>query len=314
MRIIWALIALGVIGGIIFYFLTIPSTIDASALPSHKPDLKNGEYYFNAGGCASCHAAPAGNKCDNPGIVKPHELKGGRCLKTPFGTFYVPNISPDPEFGIGGWSDLDFINAMVRGVSPEGSHYYPAFPYTSYMRMNFTDLIDLKAFIDQLPAIMSPVSAHELAPPFKLRRGIGIWKFLFLDQQPFRIDPGQNDQVNRGAYLVQGPGHCGECHSPRNLFGGIINSRQYSGGPSPEGKGYIPNITPHKDGIGNWSASDIAEALATGFTPSFDTLGGTMTEVQKNMSKLTEEDRAAIAAYLKSLPAIPSQKTDKPAS
>lgn len=314
MRIIWTFIGLGVIAGIIFYVLTIPSTIDASTLPSHEPDIRKGEYIFNAGGCASCHAAPAAEKCDNPGIVKPRELRGGRCLKTPFGMFYAPNISPDPEFGIGGWSDLDFINAMVNGVSPNGSHYYPAFPYTSYRNMTYPDLIDLKAYIDQLPAIKSPTPGHELALPFKLRRGIGIWKTLFSDKKPFRKDPGQSDQVNRGAYLVQGPGHCGECHSPRNIFGGIIKDRQFSGGPAPEGDGYIPNITPHKNGIGDWSADDIAESLATGFTPSFDTLGGSMTEVQNNMSKLTGGDRAAIAAYLKAIPAISSKNTSKPAT
>lgn len=314
MRIIWALALLGIIGGIVFYILTIPSTIDASALPSHKPDIKNGEYYFNAGGCASCHAAPAGKSCDNPGIVNPTELKGGRCLKTPFGIFYVPNISPDPKFGIGGWSDQDFINAMVRGVAPDGSHYYPAFPYTSYQKMNYKDLIDLKAYIDQLPAVSMAAPPHELLLPFRFRRGVGLWKQLFLDKKPFVSDPQKTDQENRGAYLVQGPGHCGECHSPRNIFGGIDKTRQYSGGPAPEGDGFIPNITPHKDGIGDWSAADIAEALATGFTPSFDTLGGTMTEVQNNMSKLTNKDRAAIAAYLKAIPAIPTQRAGKPAS
>ncbi len=305
MRFIFALLGLIVLGGGAFYVLTIPSMLDASSLPSHEPDLSNGELYFHAGGCASCHAAPGQKECDDPTLVRSEELAGGRCLKTPFGTFNVPNISPDEEDGIGGWSDLDFINAMARGVSPDGAHYYPAFPYTSYQRMKLTDLIDLKAYIDQLPKVKSDVPGHDLALPFQLRRGLGLWKFLYLDEKPFEVDTSQSGEVIRGAYLTQGPGHCGECHTPRNLIGGLIRSKAYSGAKAAEGEGFVPNITPHGDGLKDWSKEDIAEALKTGFTPSFDTLGGTMTEVQKNMSKLTDADRLAIGAYLKSVAAFP---------
>jgi mono/diheme cytochrome c family protein len=310
-RLLAAVAILGVLGAAVFFFLTTPRTVDAASLPKHTPDLANGETMFYAGGCASCHAAPASGKCDDPKAADKKVLAGGRCLITPFGTFYVPNISPDPESGIGGWSDLDFVNAMTRGVSPSGQHYYPAFPYTSYQHMRFDDLLDLKAFLDTLPAVKSSVPGHELALPFRLRRGLGLWKLLYLDGKPFAPPPGASDQVARGAYLVEGPGHCGECHTPRDMLGGPVAGAKLSGAPAPEGKGYIPNITPDDTGIGKWSADEIAEALATGFTPSFDSFGGAMVAVQENMAKLPAADRAAIAAYLKSIPPVASKPRKK---
>lgn len=305
-RLIGVVIVLTLAGGIVFYLLTMPRLIAESALPRHVPDLKNGEYMYNAGGCASCHSAPASAKCDDLKATDRRVLSGRRCLITPFGVFYMPNISPDPETGIGGWNNIQFVNAMMRGVSPSGAHYYPAFPYTSYQRMRYEDVLDLKAYLDTLPAVRSQVPPHALALPFRLRRGLGLWKFLYLDSKQFHSDPAAGQAVNRGAYLVEGPGHCGECHTPRNLLGGRVTSARFSGGPAPEGKGHIPNITPHKSGIGGWTKEDIAEALKTGLTPSFDSFGGTMVAVQENMAKLTREDRAAIAAYLKALPPVAS--------
>lgn len=278
----------------------------AQSAAAAAPDLNNGRTMFFAGGCASCHAAPASAACDNPKSKDKFTLAGGRCLKTPFGTFFVPNISPDKESGIGNWSTAQFIKAMKEGVSPQGEHYYPAFPYTSYQRMFEKDLIDLKAFLDTLPAVKSNVPDHDLALPFRLRQTLAVWKWLFLDGKTFKRDPAKSAKWNRGAYLVQGPGHCGECHSPRNPLGGIIDGKHYSGAPNPEGKGVIPNITPHKTGIAEWSEGDIVTALETGLMPSFDTFGGTMVKVQENMAELSAEDRAAIAAYIKSLPPVPT--------
>lgn len=276
------------------------------------PDLKNGRTMFYAGGCASCHAAPASANCDDPKTKDKLTLAGGRCLKTPFGTFYVPNISPDKETGIGGWSAAQFIKAMRQGVSPQGDHYYPAFPYSSYQHMLESDLVDLKAFLDMLPAVKSNIRGHDLSLPFRMRQTLAVWKWLFLDGKVFTPDPGKSDKWNRGAYLVQGPGHCGECHSPRNLLGGIIEDKRYSGAPDPEGKGFVPNITQHKSGIAKWSEGDIVTALETGLTPTFDTFGGTMVKVQENMAELSAQDRAAIAAYIKSLPPVESSaKTSK---
>lgn len=305
-RLIYGCIVLGVIGLAVFLFLTSPSTIAATDIPTAAGDVKKGEYMFYASGCASCHAAP-GAKGDEK-----LKLAGGKHFATPFGTFYAPNISPDPKHGIGGWTNEQFVNAVMRGVSPDGAHYYPSFPYMSYQRMKVQDVVDLKAYIDTLPKIQSDAPGHELPLPFRLRRGLGLWKFLFMDNQPFQPIEGATDQVNRGAYLTQGPAHCGECHTPRNLIGGPEGGWSYAGGPAPEGDGVIPNITPHKDGIGSWSAEDIAYSLESGFTPSYDSFGGSMVDVQENTAKLSAEDRSAIAAYLKSVPARESRwKTKK---
>jgi len=299
---------------LVFLVLSIGGATLAQLASAATPDLKNGKTMFFAGGCASCHAAPASDRCDDPKIKNEFELAGGRCLKTDFGTFYVPNISPDKESGIGGWTDAQFIKAMREGLSPKGEHYYPAFPYTSYQRMPDKDLIDLKAFLDTLPPVKSKVPDHDLAFPFRFRSALAPWKWMFLDGKRFKPDPSKSDLINRGAYLVEGPGHCGECHSPRNLLGGIEAGKKFSGGPNPEGEGIIPNITPHKTGIADWTEKHIADALETGLTPDFDTFGGSMVKVQENMAKLSAEDRAAIAAYLKSLKPIPSStaKKEKP--
>ena len=292
---------LGVTGAAVFWLLTMPRTIAADDLPDHGGDLAKGEYIFHAAGCASCHAAPGAKGEDKL------RLSGGLGLKSPFGTFVVPNISTDKTHGIGGWTTVQFVNAVMRGVSPDGRHYYPAFPYLSYQRMTLTDVLDLKAFIDTLPAVASDAPAHDLPVLLQFRRGLGLWKALFMDYAPFSPIPGAGPQVNRGAYLVNGPGHCGECHTPRNLLGGPDTEWAFSGGPAPEGKKFMPNITPHSQGIGDWSIRDITIALETGLLPDFETFGGVMTSVQENMAKLTAEDREAIAAYLKSLPSKPSR-------
>lgn len=278
------------------------------AAAQNKPDVENGRYMFYAGGCASCHAAPASDKCDDPKYGDALKLTGGRCLKTPFGTFYVPNITPDETTGIGGWSNRDFIRAMTKGRSPKGTSYYPAFPYTSYQRMSHKDLIDLKAFLDTVPPVASQVPEHSLSFPYSRRSGLRIWRWLYLDKKPFVPDPSKSEKVNRGAYLVEGPGHCGECHTPRGWMGGKREAKMLSGAPSPEGKGRIPNITPHETGIGSWSEKDIVYALETGFKPDGDVMGGSMAAVQTNMAHLTPADREAIAAYLKTVPPVKSKR------
>lgn len=300
-RLIAAAVVLGVAGLVVFYWLTIPKTLSAQDLPDHKPDVANGEYMFHASGCGSCHLAP--------GSKDKTRLAGGVELKTPFGTFVAPNISSHKEDGIGAWSELEFANAVLRGVSPGGSHYYPAFPYASYQKMRIEDVLDVKAYIDTLPAVAGRAPGHDLALPFRLRRGLGLWKLLALDYQAFSSDPAQSDEVNRGRYLVTGPGHCGECHTPRNLAGIMDASRELAGGPSPEGEGRIPNITPHPStNVGKWSKEDIAETLSTGFLPDFsDNLGGSMTSVVENMSHLRRDDLLAMAAYLKSVAPVSAE-------
>ncbi len=305
-RLAAAVAALAAVAAALFWFLTVPRPLAAAALPDHTGDPANGARMFWAGGCASCHAAPGAKGDDKL------KLGGGLALNTPFGIFRVPNISPDPQSGIGNWSALDLVNAMQRGLAPDGRHYYPAFPYASYARMNAIDIIDLKAYLDTLPAVRNSVDGHELGFPFNVRRGLGLWKLVYLSDAPITEFTSADGLAERGRYLVEGPGHCGECHTPRDVAGGVKHAVWLSGAPNPEGKGIIPNITPHGEGLDAWSAKDIAYYLESGFTPEFDSVGGSMVAVQENMARLTADDRAAIAAYLKAVPARPNGyvKTD----
>jgi mono/diheme cytochrome c family protein len=289
---------LAVFGAAAFWFLTRPQTVAASALGPHAANAENGRTMFYAGGCASCHATP--------GQDDRTRLGGGLGLKSPFGTFYVPNISPDPNDGIGGWSEAQFVTAMLRGTSPAAEHYYPAFPYPSYQRIRTEDLRDLFAHLKTLPQVAGKVRGHDLPFPFTVRRGLGLWKLLYLDGEPFRPDPGQSPEWNRGAYLVNGPGHCAECHSPRNLLGGIKTGQRFAGGPNPEGEGWVPNITQAR--LRDWSKGDIEEVLASGQLPDGDSVGGPMVPVVRNTSQLPAADRAAIATYIKSLPPVEGPK------
>lgn len=292
------LVVLAAAGGAVFWAVTAPKPLPETAFADlGAPDLKNGEHLFWAGGCISCHAAKgAGDKGDLT-------LSGGEPLNTPFGTFHPPNISPDETAGIGGWSLAAFGNAMLRGVDDENQHLYPSFPYGSYAHMNVKDINDLYGFLKTLPKSANQAPAHELNFPFGFRRLLGGWKFLYFTDQPRVTLASADDRVKRGQYLVEGPGHCGECHTPRDALGGFKTGMWLAGGPNPEGKGKIPNITPGGD-IGKWTEEDIVSYLETGMTPEFDSVGGTMVEVQKNMAKLPAEDRVAIAAYLKAIPAV----------
>lgn len=273
-----------------FFWLSRTEALPPEALPRYTPDVAAGERLFHAGGCASCHGAG---------------LAGGEALPTVFGTFFIPNITPHSSAGIGDWSDLDFVNAMSRGLDPDGRHYYPAFPYPSYARMTLTDLLDLKAWLDTFPPSARTTPEHDLKFPWNVRRGIGLWNRRYLDPTPVAPVDDETPERARGRYLVEAVGHCGECHTPRDRFGGPLRDRWLAGGPNPDGEGRVPNITPHGDGLADWSEKDIAWYLKSGFTPDFDTVGGSMVAVQENMALLSDEDRAAIARYLKSVPALP---------
>lgn len=297
-RLLAAVVCLGMIGGAVFWFLTAPQRLDAAvitAMDSHEPDLSNGATLFWAGGCASCHAAPESTGDDKK------ILSGGLVLATEFGDFAVPNISASSEHGLGNWSFEDFANAMKRGVSPDGEHYYPAFPFASYTHMSEEDLSDLFAYLKQLPASDEPDKASDIAFPFNVRRGLGLWKLLYLNDTPIIADAALNsdEQLLRGRYLVEGPGHCGECHTPRSLAGGMQRANWLQGAPSPEGEGRIPGITNGPDDLESWSESDIAYLLETGFTPDFDSVGSSMADVTANYAFVPAQDREAIAAYLK---------------
>ncbi|MEA2935484.1 MAG: hypothetical protein QOD74_2130 [Variibacter sp.] len=288
----------GVISLALFWFLTKPAVVEARALGPHTPNLDNGRTIFFAGGCASCHATP--NQDDKT------RLGGGMGLKSPFGTFYVPNISPDHSDGIGAWGEAQFVTAMLKGTSPAGEHYYPAFPYTSYQRMRVDDLRDLFAHIKTLPAVAGKVRGHDLPFPFNVRFTLGGWKLLYVDGEPFKLDPAQSAEWNRGAYLVNGPGHCAECHSPRDPLGGIKRGQLFAGGPNPEGEGWVPNITQAR--LKDWSVGEIEEVITSGLTPEGDSVGSNMAPVVRNISQLPPADRKAIAAYVKSLPPVEGPK------
>lgn len=284
-----SLIVAGVVA-LAAWVLSAPAAPQITLGP-YSPDLANGRTMFLIGGCSSCHAVPKQEDATR--------LGGGLTLPTAFGTFHVPNISPDTKDGIGGWSEAEFIAAMRFGVSPSGQHLYPAFPYTSYHLMRTEDLRDLLAYLKTLPAISGAVPDHALTFPFNIRRTVGLWKLLFLDNTSFKPDTAQSPQWNRGAYLVNAPGHCAECHSPRNLLGSVIASRRFTGGESPTGQGGVPNIT--QDKLHDWKVEDYVEVLDSGMTPDSDRVGGLMVEIVSNTRQLSDADREAIAVYLKSL-------------
>jgi mono/diheme cytochrome c family protein len=289
------------VGVAAFWVITEPKRVLPQEFASYSPNPTNGRAMFYAGGCAACHAIPGNDDRTR--------LGGGLGLKSPFGTFYVPNISSDPEDGIGRWSEVDFVNALWRGTSPNGSHYFPAFPYASYQRMKLEDVRDLFSFIKTLPPVKGRVRDHVVSFPYNVRRLVGGWKFLYLDGKPFEPDPANSPQWNRGAYLVNGPGHCAECHSPRDPLGGILPGKRFTGGPNLEGEGWIPNIT--QKGLSEFSEKDIAYLLKTGDLPDGDSVGGAMVAVVRNTSQLGDDDLNAVAAYIKSLP--PVEGPPKPA-
>ena len=295
LRLVRALALLAIIGGAVFWGLTRPETLSPDDLAGLTGSAAKGEPIFWAAGCASCHMAQ--DATGDAQLV----LSGGQKFPSAFGTFLAPNISPDPEQGIGGWDLTAFANAITKGVGPDGQHLYPALPYAAYNKMALQDVADLKSFMDTLPHSATPSQPHDLAFPFTLRRGLGLWKRLFVTTD-WVVSGNLTEPQTRGRYIAEAMAHCGECHTPRNPIGGLKRDLWLSGAPDPSGKGTIPNITPGKL---TWSTDEIVEYLTTGFTPEFDSVGGHMVHVVENMARLPETDRQAVAAYLKQVTAIP---------
>lgn len=268
----------------------------ASGSAAAQGDPERGKYLASAAGCMGCHTE------EKKGAVP---YAGGRPLATPFGTFYAPNITPHPQAGIGRWTEADFMRALRLGVRPDGAHYYPAFPYPSFTRISDADMRDLWAYLRTLPPSAQANRAHELRFPFGWRFLVRAWKWQFFTPGPMVQNTQRTPVVNRGAYLAEALGHCNECHTPRNILGGPKRDRSYAGGKGPDGKG-VPNITP--TGIKNWTDPELREFLLSGRTPDDDAANKTMDEViQNTTSRLTPEDLAALMAYLRSLPALPSE-------
>lgn len=284
----WA-IFLALCGAGAGWWITRPDPLPADALAGLSGNAQDGAIIFAAAGCASCHIAK-----DGPADI----LSGGQLFATDFGTFAAPNISSDPVAGIGGWSDHDIANAVLRGISPAGQHYYPVFPYGTYNKMNRQDTVDLIAYLRTLPGSDAANIPNTVAFPFSIRRLNGGWKrFAMLDD--WVMQDAATPELERGRYLVEALGHCAECHTPRNAIGGLDTSAWMTGAPFPAGEGRVPGITPEKLA---WSAADIAAYLRSGFTPDFDSAGGEMAAVVRNTAQLTDSDRMAIAQYLKALP------------
>lgn len=291
-----ALGALGAIGSIAMWVLTAPRPALKGAPTDQEGDPVKGRLIFAAADCASCHASPG-----QPDRLR---LGGGLALASPYGTFRPPNISSDPADGIGAWRTTDLVNAMLSGVSPAGTHYYPVFPYPSYAKMQPGDVADLMAYLRTLPAVSGRAPPHDLNMLFGIRRFVGFWKIMFFDRTPIAPEPNHDDIWNRGRYLAEAVAHCAECHSSRNLFGAIKPDTRFAGGTDPEGVGYFPNITPTR--IGDWSEQQIAEMLKSGNTPNHGRVGSSMTDVVTNTAMLPQSDRDAIAVYIRSLPARPT--------
>ncbi len=291
-RLVRAIILLAAIGASAGWVLTRPVHITDDEVAALTGDAAAGEAIFWAGGCASCHAAE--DASDEARLV----LGGGQAFPSDFGTFRAPNISPDPTQGIGDWSLAQFLTAMQNGISPEGQHYYPAFPYTAYRLADRQDLADLFAFLQTLPASDQASLPHDVGFPFSIRRAVGLWNVLYLRDE-FVVTGDLTEEEARGRYLSEALAHCGECHTPRGALGAVDRSRWLQGAPALTGRGTIPALTPDEL---DWSADEIAAYLNDGFTPTFDAAGGHMRSVIANLANLDAADRAAIAAYLGRLP------------
>ncbi|HEX6320085.1 MAG TPA: cytochrome c [Burkholderiales bacterium] len=267
--------------------------VTASALA--QGDAKRGEYVSKAAGCLGCHTE------DMPD-AQPYA--GGRELNTPFGTFFGPNITPHPQAGIGRWSEQDFVRAMRMGARPDGAHYYPAFPYPSFTRATDQDLRDLWAYLRSVPQSDRRSREHDLGFPFRWRWLVWGWKLLFFSPGAFTPNPAQSETVNRGAYLANALGHCGECHTPRNFLGGPKKDRHLAG--AKVGEATATNLTPTR--LKKVSDDYLREVLQTGLTPDGDILSEAMSEVVRNTtSQLTRQDLDALIAYLRSLPPLPDE-------
>jgi len=274
-------------------WLTRPHSDGDAVLSGLTADASRGQQVFTAAGCASCHMADGAS-----GEAK-LVLAGGQRFASPFGSFTAPNISMDPDHGIGNWSALDLWNALKHGTSPDGQHYYPVFPYASYIRMTPQQVVDLHAYMQTLPADATPSAPHDVPFPFNIRAALGGWKLLFL-REGWVMTGDLTAEEARGRELVEALAHCGECHSPRNALGGVQTGAAWlTGAPNPAGRGTFPDLTPPAL---DWSTADLVEYFTSGFTPDYDVAGGHMSLVIENLGALPESDREAIAAYLKRLP------------
>jgi mono/diheme cytochrome c family protein len=284
-----------VLGLAAFWLLSMPRPVAEAALPQHTANIENGQLIYNIGGCHSCHK-PSVEGAD---AALP---SGGTPLKTPIGTFYPPNITPDKETGIGAWTDIQFVNALQRGIDPEGSHLIPAFPYTSYAKMKVEDVLDLKAYLMSLAPVKAESKPNDVLAEPLIRRGIGLWKWVGFSETPWAPDQAQSAEWNLGSYLVNAPGHCSECHTPRNLFMASDASKFLMGGPHPEGNGKVPSLHGLIERKRYKDKADLVLAFQNGELFGYTRMSsGGMGAVQTNISKLSQDRVDAIAEFVTSL-------------
>jgi len=276
-----------------------------AVMAAQSGDPERGAYVFRAAGCLGCHTDPADQK-------KKILLSGGRALKTPFGIYYSPNITPDPDTGIGRWTFANFERALRDGKTPSGENYFPVFPFPAYTKMTGADMRDLWAYLRSVPAVKRVNKPHDTKFIFGIRFMVLPWRILYFAPGVMQPDPKKSPEWNRGAYLVDALSHCGECHTPRNFLGGFKSGLYLAGTTEGPGGDPVPNITPDpKTGVGEWSEDDYESLFGLGMLPDGDFIGGEMTEVYENTSKMTDADRRAITVYLKSLPPISHAITKK---
>lgn len=290
LRFLGRLVLLGlIVGGAAAFVLLQPVRGPARDL-TLVADVSRGDYLIRLGGCVACHT-----DTKNKGAF----LAGGAPIVTPFGSFVPPNITPDPQAGIGGWTLADFSAAMSDGVGPGGKHYYPAFPYENYTRMSDQEIVDLWAALQKVAPVAARAGEHQLGFPFNVRLAMGAWQTLFFHPARFAPVAGKSEAWNRGNYLVNGPAHCVACHTPRNLFGASEADKPLAGSPKDSLQGAVPAITKANLLALGYDHAGLVDVLDGGVTPSFDVPGGAMAEVIfEGTTHWTPEDREAVATYL----------------
>jgi mono/diheme cytochrome c family protein len=260
--------------------------------------IQRGKYLTAAGDCYACHT-PSGGK----------PFQGGRPIETPFGVIYSANITPDRETGIGAWSDDDFYRAMHEGIAADGSRLYPAFPYPYYAHVRREDVDAIRAYLNTLEPVSKASPRNQLPFPLSQRSVLRAWNWMFFKDETFQSDPNKSAEWNRGAYLVEGLGHCGACHTPKNFLGGDKRSQAFQGADLQNW--FAPNLGPDlRDGLGSWSEQDIVEYLKTGRNKRNNSTGPMSEVIVYSTSQLSDEDVRAMATYLKDLP---NQKQDSSA-
>jgi mono/diheme cytochrome c family protein len=294
-RIVAVVVIVAGIAAAVLYVLrpsVLPQTVRPGERVATTQIIDRGEYLARAGDCIACHTAPTGR-----------QFAGGRAMPTPFGDLFVPNITPDDETGIGRWTADEFYRMMRTGVARDGTLMYPAMPFASYTKVTRADCDAIYAYLMSVAPVKQANRPHELRFPFNNRELLIGWRTLYFEEGEFVPDPKQSAQWNRGAYLVQGLGHCAMCHTAINVLGGSSESKAFEGGMIPNQNWYAPSLTSNREaGLGNWEIKDIMDLLQVGASRRATVYGPMAEVVYNSLQYLSDEDVEAMAVYLKALP------------